>query len=111
MQEDLAVYTWGEDSYDGLSDALLEGGDELNDETFGGTGEVGEFLSSNHSIPLTYDEQGRTSISHNRPLNIPDLSRPSPPPSSKPFPSPIHFEIRHRPMRLRALLRVRSSQS
>lgn len=41
--EDLAVYTWGEESYDGLGDALLEGGDELNDETFGGTGSVGQF--------------------------------------------------------------------
>ena len=40
--EDLAVYTWGEDSYDGLGDALQEGGDELNDETFGGSGNVGE---------------------------------------------------------------------
>jgi DNA topoisomerase 2-associated protein PAT1 len=40
--EDLHVYTWGEDSYDGLGDALQEGGDELNDETFGGTGQVGE---------------------------------------------------------------------
>lgn len=40
--EDVAVYTWGEDSYDGLGDALQEGGDELNDETFGGTGAVGE---------------------------------------------------------------------
>lgn len=40
--EDLAVYTWGEESYDGLGDALLEGGDELNDETFGGTGAVGQ---------------------------------------------------------------------
>jgi DNA topoisomerase 2-associated protein PAT1 len=44
-QEDLAVYTWGEDSYDGLGDALQEGGDELNDETFGGTEDVGKFLS------------------------------------------------------------------
>jgi DNA topoisomerase 2-associated protein PAT1 len=43
-QEDLAVYTWGEDSYDGLGDALQEGGDELNDETFGGTGQIGEFF-------------------------------------------------------------------
>lgn len=41
-QEELAVYTWGEESYDGLGDVLQEGGDELNDETFGGTGEVGE---------------------------------------------------------------------
>jgi DNA topoisomerase 2-associated protein PAT1 len=40
--EDVAVYTWGEESYDGLGDALQEGGDELNDETFGGNGSVGE---------------------------------------------------------------------
>lgn len=40
--EDLAVYTWGEESYDGLGDALQEGGDDLNDETFGGTGPVGK---------------------------------------------------------------------
>jgi DNA topoisomerase 2-associated protein PAT1 len=42
-QEDIAVYTWGEESYDDLGDALLEGGDELNDETFGGSGPVGKF--------------------------------------------------------------------
>jgi DNA topoisomerase 2-associated protein PAT1 len=41
-QEDVAVYTWGEDGYDGLGDALLEGGDDFNDETFGGSGPVGE---------------------------------------------------------------------
>ncbi|KAJ7623338.1 topoisomerase II-associated protein PAT1 [Roridomyces roridus] len=40
--EDVAVYTWGEESYDGLGDALLEGGDDLNDETFGGGGSVGK---------------------------------------------------------------------
>ena len=44
-QEDLAVYTWGEESYDGLGDALQERGDEMNDETFGGTGEVGTCAS------------------------------------------------------------------
>lgn len=42
QSEDVAVYTWGEDSYDGLGDALQEGGDDLNDETFGATGAVGE---------------------------------------------------------------------
>ena len=41
-QEDVAVYTWGEESYDGLGDALQEGGDELNDETFGATENIGE---------------------------------------------------------------------
>ncbi|TFK32809.1 topoisomerase II-associated protein PAT1 [Crucibulum laeve] len=50
--EDVAVYTWGEDSYDGLGDALQEGGDELNDETFGGSGAVGkDFDFSNPALP------------------------------------------------------------
>ncbi|KAG1850650.1 topoisomerase II-associated protein PAT1 [Suillus subluteus] len=50
--EDLAVYTWGEESYDGLGDALLEGGDELNDETFGGTGAVGkDFDFASQTLP------------------------------------------------------------
>ncbi|KAK8850480.1 hypothetical protein IAR55_004398 [Kwoniella newhampshirensis] len=35
-EEDLAVYTWGE----GMGGGLLEGGDELNDETFGDVGEI-----------------------------------------------------------------------
>lgn len=39
---DVAVYTWGEEGYDGLGNLLQEGGDELNDETFGGIGSVGE---------------------------------------------------------------------
>jgi DNA topoisomerase 2-associated protein PAT1 len=39
--EDLHVYALHEEGYDGLGDSLHEGGDELNDETFGGTGVVG----------------------------------------------------------------------
>ncbi|KAF8957454.1 topoisomerase II-associated protein PAT1-domain-containing protein [Flammula alnicola] len=42
--EDVAVYTWGEEGYDGLGDALQEGGDDLNDETFGSVGPIGESL-------------------------------------------------------------------
>lgn len=38
----LAVFNWGESDYDGLGNALQEGGDELNDETFGDSGPVGE---------------------------------------------------------------------
>jgi hypothetical protein len=34
--EDLAVYTWGQGG------SLMEGGDELNDETFGDFGDVGK---------------------------------------------------------------------
>ncbi|KAL5537061.1 PAT1 [Sanghuangporus sanghuang] len=40
--EDIAVYNWGQEDYDGLGNALQEGGDELNDETFGSTGPVGK---------------------------------------------------------------------
>jgi len=38
----IAEYIWGEESYDGLGDALQEGGDELNDETFGGVNSIGK---------------------------------------------------------------------
>lgn len=48
--ENLAVFTWGEEGYDGLGDALQEGGDDLNDETFGGTGAVGEYCRYYRSI-------------------------------------------------------------
>ena len=47
--DDLPVLTWGEESYDGLGDALQEGGDELNDETFGDVGQVGEAITA--SLP------------------------------------------------------------
>lgn len=40
--EDIAVFNWGGDDYDGLGNALQEGGDDMNDETFGGTGPVGQ---------------------------------------------------------------------
>ena len=38
---DIPVYTWGTERYDELGDVLQEGGDDLNDETFGGTGPIG----------------------------------------------------------------------
>jgi DNA topoisomerase 2-associated protein PAT1 len=40
--EDIAVYTWGTEDYDGLGDQLQEQGDDANDMTFGG-GDIGEF--------------------------------------------------------------------
>jgi Topoisomerase II-associated protein PAT1 len=52
-QEDLAVYTWGEESYDGLGDVLQEGDDELNDETFGETGQVGKPISTDRRSAYT----------------------------------------------------------
>ncbi len=36
QDENIAVYTYGEEGYDGLADALDERLDEHNDETFGG---------------------------------------------------------------------------
>ncbi|KAJ7812857.1 topoisomerase II-associated protein PAT1 [Mycena leptocephala] len=71
--EDVAVYTWGEESYDGLGDALQEGGDDLNDETFGGTGNVGK----------DFDFAGQTSLlepelPHHKSANLP-LSSPAQP--------------------------------
>ncbi|KAG8899084.1 hypothetical protein FRB99_006948, partial [Tulasnella sp. 403] len=51
-EEDLAVYTWGEDSYDGLGDVLDERGDDLNDETFGAVEPVGkDFDFSAQTLP------------------------------------------------------------
>ena len=52
QQEEFPTYTWGEESYDGLGDALQERGDEMNDETFGGMGEVGERRPSLASLPV-----------------------------------------------------------
>ncbi|KIL69488.1 hypothetical protein M378DRAFT_790623 [Amanita muscaria Koide BX008] len=50
--EEVPVFTWGDESYDGLGDALQEGGDELNDETFGSVGLVGkDFDFSNTTLP------------------------------------------------------------
>lgn len=43
QDEDLAVYTFGEEGYDDLAAALDEGLDELNDETFGDTGALCAF--------------------------------------------------------------------
>lgn len=34
-QEDVEVYTWGQDTYDGLGDQLQETNDDLNEDTFG----------------------------------------------------------------------------
>ncbi|KIK60307.1 hypothetical protein GYMLUDRAFT_200380 [Collybiopsis luxurians FD-317 M1] len=51
QDEDLAVYTWGEESYDGLGDALQEDHDDLNDETFGDIGTVGKDFDFSSGLP------------------------------------------------------------
>lgn len=52
--EDIAVFNWGGDDYDGLGNALQEGGDDLNDETFGGSGPVGRYPLQLCSCIKTY---------------------------------------------------------
>ena len=58
---DIPVYTWGTDRYNGMGDALQEGDDDLNDETFGGTGPVGTFnplCSSKPTADAIFCRQG-----------------------------------------------------
>jgi hypothetical protein len=68
----LAVYTWGEESYDGLGDALQERGDELNDETFGSVDQVG-------MRPPTFSPVQPPPTSHPMPLQGKTLISPAPP--------------------------------
>ena len=51
QEEDLAVYTWGADNYSNLGQALQEGRDEFNDETFGFSEAVGKASSSGIDSP------------------------------------------------------------
>ncbi|KAH7885857.1 topoisomerase II-associated protein PAT1 [Phlebopus sp. FC_14] len=90
--EDLAVYTWGEESYDGLGDALVEGGDELNDETFGGTGVVGkDFDFSSQALPAIGSRHDQHPVLQ-EPLRertpIQERTQPSPKPAERGF-SPL----------------------
>lgn len=57
-EEPLAVFNWGESDYDGLGEALQEGGDELNDETFGDSGPIGKLSRPSFSRP-SYTECSR----------------------------------------------------
>ncbi|KAJ7115819.1 topoisomerase II-associated protein PAT1 [Mycena epipterygia] len=72
--EDVAVYTWGEESYDGLGDALQEGGDDRNDETFGGFGNVGK----------DFDFAGQASLLE------PELAQQK---SANPLPPPVQSRL------------------
>ncbi|SPO28397.1 related to PAT1 - topoisomerase II-associated protein [Ustilago trichophora] len=49
-QEDVEIYTWGQDGYDGLGDKLDESGDDFNDDTFGDFGaDVGKDFDFGHA--------------------------------------------------------------
>ncbi|KAG5721185.1 DNA topoisomerase 2-associated protein pat1 [Termitomyces sp. T112] len=63
--EDVAVYTWGEEGYDGLGDLLQEGRDELNDETFGDDIVVGkdfDFSTPAFPEPIKLVQEPRASV-------------------------------------------------
>lgn len=51
---DIPVYTWGTERYDDLADVLQDGGDDHNDETFGGTGPVGASGPLRCQQPVTH---------------------------------------------------------
>ncbi|KAF5369845.1 hypothetical protein D9758_001398 [Tetrapyrgos nigripes] len=60
---------WGAETYDGLGDTLQEGGDELNDETFGDIGPVDkDFDFSNPKLPETENVQSYRQTVNQSPL-------------------------------------------
>ncbi|KAK7471033.1 DNA topoisomerase 2-associated protein pat1 [Stygiomarasmius scandens] len=77
----VSAHAWGE-GYDGLGDALQEGGDELNDETFGGIGAVGkDFDFSNPKLPDTEDVHNYRQVINQSPLppqKVPSAQSPAP---------------------------------
>jgi DNA topoisomerase 2-associated protein PAT1 len=91
--DDVAVYTWGEESYDGLGDFLQEGGDDLNDETFGGALPVGkpvpslpyplhvlslrkgkDFDFSSQNVPDEGHQEKEFSVVHRQPIDRDDAA-------------------------------------
>ncbi|KZT65665.1 hypothetical protein DAEQUDRAFT_731228 [Daedalea quercina L-15889] len=89
-QEDIAVYTWGEQGFDGLGDQLQEGGDELNDETFGGAGEVGKDFDFSQSV-LPSDGLHQAAASRARPVKTQVEEQPLTQPAQSSAPSrPTH---------------------
>ncbi|KAF8638932.1 hypothetical protein AX16_010407 [Volvariella volvacea WC 439] len=78
-------YQWGEESYDGLGDALQEGNDELNEETFGDIGDVGkDFDFSNPALPgFDHTFKTESQVHKQQALQAEDkLAEPSQPPRS-----------------------------
>ncbi|KDN46149.1 hypothetical protein K437DRAFT_256333 [Tilletiaria anomala UBC 951] len=71
-QEDVAVYTWGEEDYDGLGDRLDEGNDAFNDDTFG-VDDVGTDFNFGHGPAAA----------------VPAASVPAPPAISKSAAAPL----------------------
>ncbi|KAG5650360.1 hypothetical protein H0H81_012506, partial [Sphagnurus paluster] len=75
--EDVAVYTWGEEGYDGLGDLLQEERNELNDETFGGDLDVGkdfDFSAPTHIDPIKPSKDLGKPIQEQVPQTNPSIS-------------------------------------
>lgn len=68
-EEDVAVYTWGDASYDTLGDALQEAGDDLNDETFG-SGPVGKDFDFSGTFDNTRQPKPEPAPSQNIPSGL-----------------------------------------
>ncbi|TKY89617.1 hypothetical protein EX895_001402 [Sporisorium graminicola] len=67
-QEDVEIYTWGQDGYDGLGDKLDESGDDLNEDTFGDF-DAGKDFDFGHSAPVAPAPQQQQSKSRFDPSN------------------------------------------
>ncbi|THH10733.1 hypothetical protein EW145_g1128 [Phellinidium pouzarii] len=78
-EEDIAVYNWGEEDYDGLGNTLQEGRDDLNDETFGGGEPVGkDFDFAESALPaLERPSKSTTSSKHAEPAKHSQPARPT----------------------------------
>ncbi len=55
-QEDVEIYTWGGDGYDGLGDKLDESGDDFNADTFGDF-DAGNDFDFGHATPASAPQQ------------------------------------------------------
>nr|CDI54694.1 related to PAT1-topoisomerase II-associated protein [Melanopsichium pennsylvanicum 4] len=64
-QEDVEIYTWGQEGYDGLGDKLDESGDDLNQDTFGDLGgDVGNDFDFGHPASSLNQQQPTYAQNH-----------------------------------------------
>ncbi|GAC99644.1 topoisomerase II [Pseudozyma hubeiensis SY62] len=61
-QEDVEIYTWGQDGYDGLGDKLDESGDDFNEDTFGDV-DVGKDFNFGHAPAPAPQQHQQTNYS------------------------------------------------
>lgn len=69
-QEDVEVYTWGEEAYDDLADRLQEDGDDFNQDTFGDEEIDNQFdfmgqTAAQASVPPQQQQQQRAKSGRN----------------------------------------------